>query len=74
MKKIVRITESDIEQLVKKIIKEDIQNNQLYLDLNKVISNSNSSRDEIMKVLEYMIDEREKSNQMRSRMLSRGGM
>lgn len=71
MKKIVRITESDIEQLVKKIIKEDIQNNKLYNDLNEVIRNSNSSREEIMDVLKYMIDERKTSNQMRSKMLSR---
>lgn len=59
MKNIIKLNEQDLEKLVQKILKEDIQNNKLYNDLNTVIRNSNSSRGEIIDVLKYILNEKE---------------
>jgi hypothetical protein len=57
MKKIVRLTESDLNRIVKRVIKEDIQNNDLYLNITNTLRNTNSSREEKIQVLEYILRE-----------------
>ena len=59
MKKVIKLTESDLMRIVKRVIKEDIQNNDLYLSIKDVMRNTNSSEDEKIQVLKYILRELE---------------
>ena len=57
MKKVVKLTERDLSNIVKRVIKEDMFENDLYSDIMEVIRNSNASHEEIVSVLEYITEE-----------------
>jgi hypothetical protein len=59
MKNIIKLNKQDLDKSAQKIIKEDIQNNKLYNDLKSVIRDSISSKEEIIDVLKYILDEKE---------------
>jgi len=72
MKKVIKLTESDLTNLVSKIVNESLYDNDLYSKIIKVLSNSNSSHREKLEILYIIIDEMESAQKMRSRM--RGDM
>ena len=72
MKKVITLTESDLTNLVLKIVNESLYDNDLYSKIIKVLSNSNSSHREKLEILYIIIDEMESAQKMRSRM--RGDM
>jgi len=72
MKKVIKLTESDLTNLVSKIVNENLYDNDLYSKIIKVLSNSNSSHREKLEILYIIIDEMESAQKMRSRM--RGDM
>ena len=72
MKKVIKLTESDLTNLVSMIVNESLYDNDLYSKIIKVLSNSNSSHREKLEILYIIIDEMESSQKMRSRM--RGDM
>jgi len=59
MKKITKLTEADLSRIVKRVIKEDIQNNDLYLSIKDAMRNTNSGNDEKIQVLKYILRELE---------------
>jgi hypothetical protein len=61
----VKITERDLSRIVKKVIKENMNDNDLYSGIMDVIRNSNASREETLSVLKNMVDEMESSMRMR---------
>ena len=65
MKKIIRLTESDLTILVKRVIKENIKNNSLHSDIMGLIRNSNSSHEETIDVLNSIVDEMSSSRRLR---------
>ena len=65
MKKTIILTESELTNIIKKIINEDLSENTLYSDIKSVIRNSNSSNQETIEVLKSIIDEMESSRRMR---------
>ena len=65
MKKIIRLTESDLTILVKRVIKENIENNSLHSDIMGLIRNSNSSHEETIDVLNSIVDEMSSSRRLR---------
>lgn len=69
--KIIRLTESNIESLVKKIIKEDINNNRLYTDLKNVINDSIESNDQKIEILKMIVDEMSSGREFKNNMISR---
>jgi len=69
--KIIRLTESNIERLVKKIIKEDINNNRLYTDLKNIINGSIESNDQKIEILKMIVDEMSSGREFKKNMISR---
>lgn len=65
MKKTMRLTETELTNLVKRIVNEDIMENSLYNDIMDLIRNSNSSHNETIGVLNSIIDEMESSKRVR---------
>lgn len=61
MKKTIKLTESDLARIVKRVIKEDIQNNDLYSNITNVLRNNDSSVEEKIQVLNNIIREMEGS-------------
>jgi hypothetical protein len=59
MKKITKLTEADLSRIVKRVIKEDIQNNDLYLTIKDAMGNTNSGQEEKIQVLKYILRELE---------------
>ena len=59
MKKIIKLTESDLSRIVKRVIKEDIQNNELYKRISDVLWNSNASNEEQIAVLKHILNQKE---------------
>lgn len=55
MKKIIKLTESDITRIVKQVVNENIKNNDLYLSINDALMNTNSSEEEKIQVLRYIL-------------------
>ena len=64
MKKIIRLTESDLTRLVRRIVKENYENS-LYSDIMGLIRNSNSSHEETIDVLNSIVDEMSSSRRLR---------
>lgn len=71
MKKTIILTESELTNIIKKIINEDLSENTLYSDIKSVIRDSNSSKQETIEVLKSIIDEMESSRRMRRDVESR---
>lgn len=65
MKKTIILTESELTNIIKKIINEDLSENTLYSDIKSVIRDSNSSNQETIEVLKSIIDEMESSRRIR---------
>lgn len=59
MKKIIGLTESDLTNIVKRVINENIEDNDLYGGINKILFNSNASREEQIQVLKYILKQKE---------------
>jgi hypothetical protein len=59
MKKIIRLTESDLGRIVKRVINENMANNDLYKGISEVLWNSNASNDEQIAVLKYILNQKE---------------
>ena len=51
MKKVIKLTESELTNLVRRIVSEDTEENTLYSDIMDVIRNSNASYKEKISVL-----------------------
>lgn len=67
MKKVIRLTESDLTKLISKVINESLYENDLYSKIMNVIRNSNSSKEETLEILHIIIDQMESAKKMRSR-------
>lgn len=67
MKKIIKLTESDLTKLISKVINESLYENDLYSKIMNVIRNSNSSKEETLEILHIIIDQMESAKKMRSR-------
>jgi len=61
----MRLTESELTNLIKRIVNEDVMENSLYNDIMDLIRNSNSSHGETIGVLNSIIDEMESSRRVR---------
>ena len=71
MKKVVKLTEKELTHIVKRVINEDMFENDLYSDIMEVVRNSNASHEEIVSVLENITDELISSRRMRKDVHSR---
>jgi len=71
MKKVVKLTERDLNNIVKRVINEDMFENDLYSDIMEVVRNSNASHEEIVSILENITDELISSRRMRKDVHSR---
>ena len=60
-----RMDERHIERIIKKVIKEDIFDNNLEYDIKKLIRNSNASNEESISILRNIADEMESSRRVR---------
>lgn len=65
MKKTIRLTESELTTLVKRIVNENMYDNTLYSDIMSVIRSSNTSNEEIVDILKSIVDEMESSRRVR---------
>ena len=65
MKKTIRLTESELTRLVKRIVNENMYDNTLYSDIMSVIRSSNSSNEETIDILKSIVDEMESSRRVR---------
>jgi hypothetical protein len=57
MKKVIKLTESELTNLVRRIINEGMDDNTLYSDIMDVIRNSNASHEETVSILRSIADE-----------------
>ena len=64
MRRTVRLTESDLTRLVRRIVKENYENS-LYSDIMGLITSSNSSHEETISVLNSIVDEMSSSRKLR---------
>lgn len=67
MKKVIKLTESDLTKLISKVINESLYENDLYSKIMNVIRNSNSSKEETLEILHIIIEQMESAKKMRSR-------
>ena len=65
MKKTIKLTESELTRLVKRIVNENMYDNTLYSDIMSVIRSSNSSHEETVDILKSIVDEMESSRRVR---------
>ena len=65
MKKTIRLTETELTNLVKRIVNENMYDNTLYSDIMSVIRSSNSSNKETVDILKSIVDEMESSRRVR---------
>ena len=66
-----RLDEKHIEKIIKKVIKEDMFDNNLEYDIKELIRNSNISNDESISLLRNIADEMESSRRVRRGAVSR---
>ena len=59
MKKIIKLTEDNLSNIVKRVINENMANNDLYKGISEVLWNSNASNDEQIAVLKYILNQKE---------------
>ncbi len=60
-----RMDERHIEKIIKKVIKEDMFDNNLEYDIKELIRNSNASNEESISILRNIADEMESSRRVR---------
>ncbi len=60
-----RMDERHIERIIKKVIKEDMFDNNLEYDIKELIGNSNASNEESIFILRKIADEMESSRRVR---------
>ena len=60
-----RLTENDLNRIVYQVINEDIYNNDIYDGVMNVFRNSIATKEEKIEVLKYILDDMEKSSEMR---------
>ena len=60
-----KINERHIERIIKKVIKEDMFDNNLEYEIKELIRNSNISNDESISLLRNIADEMESSRRVR---------
>jgi len=70
MKKVIKLTESELTNLVKRIVNEQMEND-LRSEIETLLYNSIASNDEIISILRQIADEREKSRRIRHKAKSR---
>lgn len=70
MKKVIRLSETELTKLVKRIVNEEMEND-LRSDIERLLYNSNASNDEIISILRQIADEREESRRVRRDVQSR---
>lgn len=74
MKKVIRLTESDLVKIVKRTINEEFDEYEddytptLKEKIESVIRNSVSNREEVIQVLEDLLREKKSANSMRDRL------
>jgi hypothetical protein len=75
MKKLVKLTESDLTRIVKRVINEQLEDEyegdytpSLKEKIEGVIRNSVTNREEVIQVLEDILRERKSANSMRDRL------
>ena len=61
MKKTIRLTESELINLIKQAINEDMFDNGLEYEIKDLIRNSNTSNEEAISILRNIADEMESS-------------
>ena len=66
-----KLTERDLSRIVKKVINEEMYENDLYSGVMDVIRNSNASTEETIDVLQMIIDEMTSSRKMRQNVINR---
>jgi hypothetical protein len=66
-----RMDERHIEKIIKKVIKEDMFDNNLEYEIKELIRNSNISNDESISLLRNIADEMESSRRVRRGAVSR---
>jgi len=66
-----RLDEKHIEKIIKKLIKEDMFDNNLEYDIKELIRNSNASNEESISILRNIADEMESSRRVRRGVESR---
>ena len=59
MKNTIRLTESELTNLVKKIVNENMMENDLYQNINDVLDNSIASENEKIQVLRHILNQKE---------------
>ena len=59
MKKTIRLTETELTDLVKRIVNEDMMENDLYQNINDVLDNSIASENEKIQVLRHILNQKE---------------
>lgn len=62
-----RLTENDLNRIVYQVINEDIYNNDIYDGVMNVLRNSIATKEEKIEVLKYILDDMEKSSEIRRR-------
>lgn len=67
MKRTIRLTENDLNRIVYQVINEDIYNNDIYDGVMNVLRNSIATKEEKIEVLKYILDDMEKSSEIRRR-------
>ena len=65
MKKTIRLTESELINLIKQAINEDMFDNGLEYEIKDLIRNSNTSNEEAISILRNIADEMESSRRVR---------
>jgi uncharacterized protein (UPF0335 family) len=71
MKKVIKLTESELTNLVNRIVSEEMEENTLYSDIMDVIRNSNSSHEEAVSILRNIADEMTSERRVRRGVESR---
>ena len=66
-----KLTERDLSRIVKKVINEEMYENDIYSGIMDVIRNSNASTEETIDVLQMIIDEMTSSRKMRQNVVNR---
>jgi hypothetical protein len=70
MKKQIKLTESDLNRIVKRVINEWDENT-LYRGIKSLIRDSNSGHEEVVSILKTITDEMESGREMRNSILKR---
>jgi uncharacterized protein (UPF0335 family) len=71
MKKLIRLTENELTNIINRIVSEEMEENTLYSDIMDVIRNSNSSHEEAVSILRNIADEMTSERRVRRDAVSR---